>query len=187
MQTNSECYISIDVETAGPNPSQYSLLSIGACFVAEPTRAFYIELQPLDLNATEEALSIHHLSMENLMVNGAPPDKAMRQFETWLAENVPSDQQPIFVAFNAPFDWMFVNDYFFRFLGRNPFGHSALDIKAFYMGARGVTWAETRMREIVKQYRIDQPPLTHNALDDARDQARLFKHILEDLQNSRRD
>ena len=27
---------------------------------------------------------------------------------------------------------MFVNDYFHRFLGRNPFGHAALDLKAFF-------------------------------------------------------
>ena len=29
-----KAYISIDVETAGPNPSLYSLLSIGACMVS---------------------------------------------------------------------------------------------------------------------------------------------------------
>ncbi|MBI5653719.1 MAG: 3'-5' exonuclease [Chloroflexi bacterium] len=180
MKTLNECYISVDVETAGPNPSEYSLLSIGACFVADSTRAFYIELQPLTAHATTEALAVNHLSMRELAARGAPPAEAMRQFDAWLAANVPAHQQPIFVAFNAPFDWMFINDYFMRYLGRNPFGHTALDIKAYYMGAQRVTWAETRMREIVKRFQIDQPPLTHNALDDARDQARLFRHILEE-------
>ena len=35
-------YISVDIETAGPNPSQYAMLSIGACLVCEPQRTFYL-------------------------------------------------------------------------------------------------------------------------------------------------
>ena len=51
----------------------------------------------------------------------------------------------MFVGFNAAFDWMFVADYFERYLGRNPFGYTALDIKAFAMGRLGGTWADTSM------------------------------------------
>ncbi len=35
-----------------------------------------------------------------------------------------------FVAFNASFDWMFVKDYFHRFLGRNTFGHADVQDQA---------------------------------------------------------
>ena len=45
----------------------------------------------------------------------------------------------VFVGFNAPFDWSFVNYYFHRFLGHNPFGFTAVDIKAYYMGAADTT------------------------------------------------
>ena len=34
-----ECYISVDVEAAGPIPGTYSLLSIGACVVGNPDLA----------------------------------------------------------------------------------------------------------------------------------------------------
>ncbi len=180
----NEPYISVDVETAGPNPSQYSLLSIGACFVFEPARAFYVELVPVNDKITPESLAISQLPLDTLAARGVAPADAMAQFDAWLAENVPPNQTPIFVAFNAPFDWMFVNDYFFRYLGRNPFGHTALDIKAYYMGARRVRWTETRMRDMVKHSHIDQPPLTHNALNDAQDQARLFRAILEQSQKT---
>ena len=37
-----ETYISVDIETAGPNPSQYSLLSIGACSVMRNQRIISI-------------------------------------------------------------------------------------------------------------------------------------------------
>jgi hypothetical protein len=36
-----EAYVSVDVETAGPYPGQYSMLSIGACLVADRQRTFY--------------------------------------------------------------------------------------------------------------------------------------------------
>jgi DNA polymerase III epsilon subunit-like protein len=172
-----ERYVSVDVETAGPNPSQYSLLSIGACMVAHPQRAFYVELQPVNDNATRQALAVSGLSLEHLAEHGLPPAEAMARFEAWLATEVPADQQPILVAFNAPFDWMFVSDYFHRFLGRNPFGYTALDLKAFYMGLTGADWPETKMRYVAARY-LSGRQLTHHALRDAQDQAELFKKML---------
>ena len=35
-------------ETAGPNPADYALLSIGACTLLEPRATFYAELQPVN-------------------------------------------------------------------------------------------------------------------------------------------
>jgi DNA polymerase III epsilon subunit-like protein len=175
----SRAYVSVDVETAGPNPGTYSMLSIGACLVADPQRAFYVELQPVNRNATHGALEVCRLALDELAERGAPPAEAMARFEAWLAAEVPAGQQPIFVGFNAPFDWMFVNDYFHRYLGRNPFGSSALDIKAFYMGLAGVEWIETKMRLIAARYGIEGE-LTHHALEDAQAQAELFYRMLVD-------
>jgi hypothetical protein len=73
---------------------------------------------------------------------------------------------------------MFVADAFWRYLGRNPFGISALDLKSLYMGTHGVaSWEETRKVHIERQLgvRFEQ---THNALEDARDQARLAQALL---------
>jgi DNA polymerase III epsilon subunit-like protein len=173
-----EGYVSVDVETAGPHPSRYALLSIGACLVSDPGRNFYIELQPTSMEAQETALLISRLSMEELAQNGVPAEQAMARFEAWLTAEIPDGQQPVFVAFNAAFDWMFVNDYFHRFLGRNPFGHSALDIKAYYMGQQGVRWSETSMRHVAA-LNPQSRPLTHNALSDAQEQARLFEGLLQ--------
>jgi DNA polymerase III epsilon subunit-like protein len=173
-----ETYVSVDVETAGPNPSQYSLLAIGACLVADLQRTFYVELQPVNGNALPNALAISQLSLEELAVRGLPPAEAMERLEQWLTEVIPVGQRPIFVAFNAPFDWMFVNDYFHRYLGRNPFGYAALDIKAFYMSLTGVPWSETSMRFVAARYHVEDRHLTHHALHDAQDQADLFRRIL---------
>lgn len=91
---------------------------------------------------------------------------------------MPEGARPVLVAFNAPFDWMFINDYFHRYLGMNPFGHSALDIKAYFMGQQGVDWSNTSMQYISRHF-LEEIRLTHNALRDAQDQAEIFHKILE--------
>ncbi len=177
---SNEIYICVDVETSGPVPGDYSLLSIGACTVFEPRQTFYIELQPINENSTPEASQVHRLSFEHLMEVGVPPEQAMVRFEAWLQGLSSPGKNLLFVAFNAPFDWMFVNYYFHHYLRHNPFGHAAIDIKAFYMGLTGRPWAETSWRYIDQKYKVEQAEdqLTHHALQDALDQAELFKKML---------
>jgi DNA polymerase III epsilon subunit-like protein len=175
-------YISVDIETAGPNPSQFSLLSIGACSVVHPENTFYIELQPEIDEMQPESFTIHQLSLEELKSRGLPAREAMVRFEGWLQEVVPPGEKPVFVAFNAPFDWMFVNDYFHRYIGYNPFGHSALDMKAFYMALHGSSWVETAMSYVAGRY-LNGKQISHNALEDACDQAKIFSGMYQQAMN----
>lgn len=174
-----ECYISVDVETAGPIPSRYALLSIGACLVDRPEVGFYVELAPEFDAVRPGALEISGLSMEQLAADGTHPALAMQQFADWVESVTPAGEVPVFVGFNTPFDWMFVADYFERHLGQNPFGHSAVDMKAYYMGKTGSTWASTSMKYLSPLY-LGGSRLSHNALGDARDQAALFRAIVAD-------
>lgn len=174
-----ECFISIDIETGGPVPSKYAILSIGACLVDDPEVTFYVELKPEHTLATSEALAVTGLNIDMLLERGERPERAMSMFEDWILSETPAGQRPVFVAFNAAFDWMFIADYFERFLGRNPFGHSALDIKAFAMGAGNTSWAATSM-DVLSAEHLGGRSLTHNALADAVDQAELFRHLLDE-------
>jgi ribonuclease T len=179
-----EVYISVDVETAGPNPYDYSLLSIGACCVEDVEQSFYVELQPLSMKVDPAAMAVNRLSLSELAEKGLPPAEALKRFEAWVAGQVPPGHKPVLVAFNAAFDWMFLNDYFHRLLGHNPLGHSALDIKAFYMGLTGVNWSDTSIG-YVGAYCGNNCKLTHNALRDAQDQARLFNILLAESRQRR--
>jgi len=178
----NEIYICVDVETAGPIPGQFAMLSIGACLVDYLAITFYAELQPDRLDFLPEALGISGLSLETLKQNGLAPLAAMQAFAEWLNSVVPVDSKPVFVALNASFDWMFISDYFHRYLGYNPFGHSALDIKAYYMGLTGVPWSETSMKHI-SSHLLNEKHLVHNALRDAQDQAEIFQEIMKQSQN----
>ncbi len=170
-----EVFISIDVETAGPTPRAHAMLSIGACLVDDPQTGFYVELKPDADAVVPAALAVSGLDMAALAEHGTEPAVAMQQFADWIATVVPVGR-PVFTAFNASFDWMFVDDYFQRYLGRNPFGHSSLDIKAYAMGLRRSSWAETSMRVLSPLY-LSGRDLVHNALEDARDQAELFRAL----------
>lgn len=177
MHLDSEVYFSVDVETAGPAPGRYSLLSIGACEVLNLQPTFYVELQPIESNFDEAALSISGLSLERLRREGVSPEEAMHRFAAWV-EQVADGRRPVFVAFNAAFDWMFVNVYFHRYLGRNPFGHAALDVKTFDMALRGVPWQETGFSQAARF--CGRPiVLSHNALEDALAQAEIFRCLLQ--------
>jgi DNA polymerase III epsilon subunit-like protein len=182
MPNNAEdFYIVVDIETAGPNPSQYSLLSIGACTLSESQETFYTELKPDKDAYVSEALQVSQFTMAELVADGTHPKDAMEQFSHWIEMITPRGSQPVFVAFNAPFDWMFINDYFHRYVGANPFGYKALDIKAFYMGLKGVPWAYTSHKYISHNY-LYHPELPHHALQDAILEAELFAAILQDWQ-----
>lgn len=172
-------YISVDVETAGPNPSTYSLLAIGACLVADPSRSFYAEMAPVNHAAVPEAIAVSGLSLDRLRTEGEPAAIAMERFAAWV-EDVAEGRRPVFVALNAPFDWMFVADYLMRYAGRNPFGHTAVDMKALYMGMAAVPWSETTLRHIAARYGL-RAELPHHALEDAVTQAAVFRAMLEEL------
>lgn len=172
----AEVYVSVDVETAGPIPGEYSMLSIGACLVSDPGTTFSCELKPISGNAVPEAIEVSGLSLERLAETGLEPSLAMDRFSRWLGEVAGDDGRLVFVGLNAPFDWSFVNYYFHRFHGENPFGFTALDIKALYMGATGCDWSETSSSRISKRL---QPCLSgdHDALHDAVFQAELFRLV----------
>ncbi len=175
MTRKREVFLSIDVETAGPIPGEYSLLTIGACDVSDQAQTFACELKPTTRNADLKALEVTGLSLDRLERDGLEPAVAMQMFRDWVVR-ITGDATPVFVGFNAPFDWSFVNYYFHRYLGENPFGFTALDIKSMYMGATGSSWTQTRSSQIAATLR---PTLKgdHDALHDAQYQAELFRLI----------
>lgn len=80
---SDELYISVDVETSGPIPGEYSLLSIGACLVSDPSSSVYLELQPENSKYDPEALAVSGLNLDLLHQEGTPPLEAMHTFENW--------------------------------------------------------------------------------------------------------
>ena len=177
----SELYVSVDVETSGPIPGEFSLLSIGACIVGKPSEGIYLELQPSAERYDPEALAVSGLSLEKLSAQGLAPKEAMQRFEQWIHSCCLKGQRPVFVGLNTPFDWSFINYYFHKYVGKNPFGFTAIDIKAYFMGLQGCSWKGTNSSQMAATLKATTAP-NHKALDDAIFQAELFALMLAQRQ-----
>jgi len=175
MSKSLETYISVDIEAAGPVPSIYSMLSVGAVVVHDPKQTFYVELKPVNDKFVPDAMKIVGRSLRDFAKTGREPRIAMTAFRDWLRD-VAKTAKPIFVGFNATFDWAFVNFYFHAYLGENPFGFGGIDIKSYYMGMTGCAWEDTRSNRINSDLKGPSPH-THNALDDAIEQAEMFRRM----------
>ena len=178
---SAETWISVDIETSGPTPHTGSLLAIGACLVDDPETAIELLLRPAPgMPWDDEAAEIHHLDRAVLELEGLEPAAAMARFAAWIAQVVPAGSRPVMIALNAPFDWMFIADAFWQHLGRNPLGVSALDLKALYLGRHldeVGEWGRTSRLAMRVRYPVDLPH-THDALDDAREQAAILRELL---------
>lgn len=172
----NEVFISVDVETSGPVPGEYSMLTLGACLVDDDAVAFEVSLKPVGDRFDPQALEVTGLSLETLEREGLAPEDAMARFAEWIARVSDGRGRPVMVGFNAPFDWSFVNYYFHRFFASNPFGFTCVDVKALYMGVADCAWSDTKSSVIADRLK---PQLSgdHDALHDARYQAELFKLI----------
>ena len=178
MSKKNEVFISVDIETSGPIVGEHSMLTLGACLAYHPEVSFSVMLKPISNESVADALEVTGLTMAEAEKKGLLPIEAMSQFATWISNNLPKDGTAVFVGLNAPFDWGFVNYYFLKYLENNPFGFTALDIKALFMGVMGCSWYETRSSAIDKIVSPNQKG-DHDALHDAKYQAELFRLVYE--------
>ena len=102
------------------------------------------------------------------------PALAMLKYLTWL-KALPG--RPVFVAYPAAFDFLFVYWYLIRFTGERPFSHSALDIKTYAIAMLKRGYRDATKRNMPKHW-FDKLPHTHQALDDAIEQGALFCNML---------
>ena len=157
------------------------MLSLGAVDVLDPSRSFYAELRPISDDFMPEALAVSGLDRERLKSEGEDPAEAMRRFAGWARS---LGGRPVFCSFST-WDWVHVFWYLTTYLAsreENPFGHSSLDMKSAIYGRFGLDWASTSKGGIKRglpHLLAGAGPHTHNALDDAKEQAILFRRVLE--------
>lgn len=177
-----EIYVSTDVETDGPIPGPYSMLSLGsAAFRADKTRVstFSTNLETLP-GATSHPTYMrfwrrHPDAWEDARRNPEAPDVAMRRYLAWL-RGLPG--VPVFVAYPAGFDFTFVYWYLHRFTGESPFSFSAVDIKTYAMALLGEPYRACVKRNLPQRWFDPEYPHRHRALDDALEQGALFLNML---------
>lgn len=186
-----DLYISADVETDGPVPGPFSMLSFGLTVAgtydgsgfarATPSdrTSFYRELRPISEQFDSEALEVNGLDREQLRTTGDAPRVAMNAAASWVSE-LAEGFRPVVVAYPVAFDWSFLYWYFSVFADQgSPFGHSScLDIRTLYQAVAGTVFDESG-KSSMPDFVQPGHEHTHNALDDAVEQGELFANLFE--------
>ncbi|ACU63227.1 3'-5' exoribonuclease domain-containing protein [Chitinophaga pinensis] len=154
-------YIMVDVESDGPIPGDYSMISFGAVKVdGILDKTFYGRLKPVSEKFIPEALAVSgHTRAETLTFDD--PKKVMNDFQNWISKVC--NDRPIFISDNNGFDWMFVCWYFHHFLGENPFGFSSQNLGSVYKGMEKDMFTNFKHLRKTKH--------THHPVDDAKGNA----------------
>lgn len=186
----ADAYFSADVETDGPIPGVYSILSFafvyagsydGCRFQRPPNyqQSFYREVQPISEVFQQEALNVNGLDRQRLYLEGTPPQVAMIEAYRWITE-VAGTKKPVLVAYPLSFDWAWLYWYFIRFSPPgSPFHHSrCFDIKTAFAIKAGIPISEAGRQRIYGFLKPGREHV-HRALDDAIEQAEMFANVFE--------
>lgn len=159
-------WIVVDVEADGPCPGLYSMISFGAVALTERLdHSFYGQTLPISETYNGDALKVVGITRrEHEQDPHMDPAEVMTAFDKWL--RIISVERPVFISDNPAFDWQWINYYFHRFLGSNPFGFSARRIGDLYCG---MMRDSRRNNDWKKRYRKTKH--THHPVDDARGNA----------------
>src|SRR5215472_15625934 len=151
-----EIYLSTDIETDGPIPGPNSMLSFAsAAYKPDKTlvSTFTANLHTLPGAAgapeTMEFWKKNAEAWEACRKDPEDPGVAMKRYVAWV-KSLPGE--PVFVAYPAGFDFLFVYWYLIRFAGESPFSFSALDIKSYAMAVMKSEYRESSKRNMPKTW-----------------------------------
>jgi hypothetical protein len=164
----------LDVESDGPAPGLYNMISFGLVSLVDPANGFLGEVAPvLESAGMPQAREVVGVSYETQQTYRAP-DIVMREATDWI-NNIAAGKRAVFWSDNPAFDWQFWNWYCHKFVGDNPAGFSARRIGDLDAGRRGEplnTSAFKKRRETAH---------THNPVDDARGNAEALRWVLGEM------
>lgn len=184
-----EIYVSVDIEADGLVPGLNSMLSLGAAAFTiekELITTFSANLESLDgaepYAKTMEWWRQFPEAWEEACRNPQPADKVMRAFREHLRELSTRCGCLVFMAYPASFDFAWVNWYFRRFTGTNPFGASGLCLQSYAAALLKCSYLEAE-KERFPAHWFDGLPHTHIALDDALEQGAMGINMLRDARS----
>ena len=178
-----QLYIDLDVEADG-KPGYGSLLSVGAVTPAGDT--FYRELKPTSkvwVPHQRKFCEDHGLERERLLNEGMNPHQAMRELAEWEKEvrEKADKTKSVLVAFNASFDYPWVDLQMIRAKTGNPFGAAGYCIKSLaHVLSPNYDWSKTNKNNLPRDV-VPEGDFTHNALEDAIYQQKMHYSLVGQL------
>lgn len=181
-------YFCLDIETNGPVPALYDMVSVGIAVVHEEdtqwTRGedLYLEFRPEAPESDPEAAAIHGLDLSRLAREGLSRREGCERIRDWVIARTDPGTKAVFVGHNAPFDWSFIAWYFAAEKMDNPFGYKGMCTKSLAAGVLGLHWLDTGKDTLSGRLGMPEEDTTqkHRADYDARYQADLLIRLLEE-------
>lgn len=190
IDVRPDVYFSADVETDGPIPGPFSILSFAlvyaGSFDGKKFRApdsydqvLYRELRPISESFEADALRVNGLDRQRLVVEGAAPETVMTEACRWV-KSVAGAAVPVLVAYPLSFDWSWLYWYFIRYSDDgSPFSYSrCFDVKTAIAVKASIRISEAGRSRIHPSLR-PRHAHTHHAVDDAIAQAEIFANVFE--------
>lgn len=186
----ADIYFSADIETDGPIPGPFSILSIALVYAGSfdgvefrrPRTydcTFYREMKPISPNFDPEALRVNGLNRDSLAFCGEQPQEVMTDASRWVRA-IAASGRAVLAAYPLSFDWAWLYWYFTQFSeDGSPFDHSrCYDMKTAYAVKACIPISQAGRSNLLPFLRPMRQH-THHALDDAIEQAEIFANIFE--------
>jgi hypothetical protein len=186
IQAAPQLYLDVDVEADGV-AGYGSLLSVGA--VSPWGETYYSELRPSSdryIDSNRAFCEAHNLERERLMDEGQEPAKVMKELHEWVGDTTRTYEKSraVFSAFNASFDFPWVDLAMREADLKNPFGVAGYCIKSLANQlSPDYDWRETTKGRLPAGV-IPEGDFTHNALEDAMYQQKIHNALVGVLNRS---
>jgi len=183
-----DIYVSTDIEADGFNVGKNSMLSFGSVALFEDK--FIIDKFSANLETLPDCVSDETTmqwwknypeAWHACRKDCQPPAVAMKNYHDWLT-TLPG--RIIFIAKPLVFDFGFIDYYLKRFVGTNPFGFSAIDIRSVALGFLGSSFQEAGSHHFPKDW-FENLPHPHIAIEDALEQGIVFCNLLQSAKQKR--
>lgn len=179
-----EIYISTDIESDGPIPGANSMLSFASVAFSDAGDVISTFERNLELlegaKPNDDTMKWWQTQPEAWAACRKEPKRisdAMQDYVAWV-ETLPGT--PVFVAYPAGYDFMFMYWYMIKFVGSSPFSFSALDIKTYAMCLLKRDFRKTNKDIFPSRWFDKRFKHTHTAIDDAMEQGLMFINMLKD-------
>ena len=188
-------YVNFDIETTGPVPGLYSMVSFGAIAHQDNPEGDFTPLEQFEINIKEmvgadwdpdtrkwwESPEQAQAHRRTFMEPRVHPDIAMEEICEWLSSLAKRGGPIVFVAYPATFDMSFLNYYMQRFAPKTwkeltfnkLVGWSCMDILTMASMLLNQPYLSSTKSHWPKQW-VSDNALPHTALSDALSQAESF-------------
>jgi hypothetical protein len=162
-------YIVCDVESDGGILGHHSMVCFG-CVILDNNldKTFYGQTEPISKFYEPEALAVSGFSRKE-HEGFEEPNQVMARFADWIEDN--SKGRPILLSDNNGYDASWINYYFLKYYGKNPFGWSSRrigDMYAGFMNDSHYQWKKHR-----------KTSHTHHPVDDAKGNAEAMLYLIK--------